>query len=85
MGAARHVPVDVKAGTMLLKQGDSAAEALASAAHRVKARLVAVASTKGSWDAALAGSTARQLIRETKCPVWVLPRAALEEDSRLAG
>jgi nucleotide-binding universal stress UspA family protein len=69
-------PKGVKVDTLLLKKGDSAAVALAVAAQRLRAKLVAVASIKGGIDAAVAGSTARQLIRAAKCPVWVLPREA---------
>ncbi len=62
--------------TLVVKKGDSAATALAAVGHKLKARLVCVASTKGELEAVLAGSTGRQLVRAAKCPVWILPREA---------
>ena len=61
----------VKASYALSTKGDSAADSILRTAKSSKARLIVLASEKDPVEAALLGSTARQVIRLSGCPVWV--------------
>ncbi len=62
----------------------SVSEAISKAATRKKAGLVAVASNSGKLEIALFGSVARQVLRDSKVPVWVVHPQSTEVVTRVA-
>jgi nucleotide-binding universal stress UspA family protein len=70
-----HVIIDKKTGWV--------DESILKVSKRLKVDLVAMASQSGRVNAALLGSTARKVVRESLIPVWVIhPRARSEARSK---
>jgi nucleotide-binding universal stress UspA family protein len=62
----------VKVEWVLDKKVGTVKEGILRTARAKKAQLIALSSSAGMIEAALVGSVARQVVREARCPVWVV-------------
>ncbi len=62
----------VKVEWLLDRKPGTIKEGVLRAARAKKAQLIAMCSSSGVIEATLVGSVARQVVREARCPVWVV-------------
>ncbi|MGZ3698568.1 MAG: universal stress protein [Bdellovibrionota bacterium] len=70
---ARELGVEIQ--VIIEASGDSASQAILELAQKERAGLIAMAAQSGAVASTIAGSTTRQVVRESPCPVWVLHAA----------
>lgn len=62
----------VRCRPLVSDKDESVPESILRAAKSTKAGLVVITTTKTPGEARILGSTARQVVRRSKCPVWVV-------------
>lgn len=70
---------------ILRSHARSPGDAILSTARKTEAGLIAMQTNSGAFSAALLGSTARQVVRKSPCPVWILKPQVRRLNERMKG